>query len=345
MPRVLIFVFAVLAAAGAATAVYFLRENRALRDELAALRTLPRAAADAPASPVVATAPPEPATVEAAPAAAPSVSPGPASARDSGRRNAGDRRERGAEFLAQALSDPEARAAMLTRMKGEIDRRFGDYFVKLGLNETQIEALRTILAERQMARMEAGMLERTADSDQARTDAQAWRDAKLASTEAEINAMLGPDGMKNLQGYLDSAPQRQVVDDIARRANYVGAPLSSEASDQLLAAVQKASAETPLPSLPGRGRWNGADGEGGTRQPITAETVSTYMQDLRMRNQAIIDEARTFLTQPQLEALADQQIDEIQQTEAQLNFMLRNPDARGAMGGFRPGGGSRGPGG
>jgi hypothetical protein len=340
MPRALMIVVLFLAVAAAGTAVIFYQENRVLREELAALRARPPAASPAGTGSNVSLPATDPSTTPVAqtkpvgPSAPPASGNTAGPARERPRRD-GEWRDRGQEFMAQALADPESRAAMLSRGKSQIDRMFGDYFVKLGLNETQIEALRTLLAERQMVRMESGMLERTAGNAQERADAQAFRGAKLAATEADINSILGPDGVKNLQAHLDSAPQRQVVDDIARRATYAGAPLSSEASDRLLATVQQVSADIPLPPLPGRGRWNGGGAEASS---FTAETAATYMQDLRTRNQQIIDRSRAFLSQAQLEALADQQIDEMQQAEAQLNFMLRNPDAR-------PPGGGRGPGG
>jgi hypothetical protein len=350
MRRLPLILFAVLAFAGGAAAFFLFRENRALRAELAAARGTITSASAVQATPAAVAAPAPSATdaVQVS-AAVPTISEAavegaPARPRASTRRE-GDRRDRGQEFFARALADPESRAAMLSRAKSPVDRMFGDYFVKQGLNETQIEALRTLLAERQLARMESGMLERSAETDQERADAKTWRESKLATTEADINSILGADGLKNLQAYLDSAPQRQVVDDIARRANYSGAPLSSEVSDQLVEAVRQASADVPLPRLPGTGRWNGGDDSNTARQPLTAETASAYLQDLRTRNQQIIERARGFLTQPQLEALADQQIDEMQQAEAQLNFMLRNPDARGPGRGFGGGDGGRGPGG
>ncbi len=313
------------------------RENAALRRELAGAPAAPAVASVPKAADDPVKAPPAAQSTAADAAAQPDAS---AVTRETPPRRPFDRRARGQEFFAQALADPQARAAMLTRIKSEIDRRFGDYFVKLGLNETQIEALRSIMADRQLARMQAGMLERTAETDQERADAQSWRDTKLASTEADINAILGPDGLKNLQGYLDSAPQRQVVDDVARRATYAGAPLTDDVNGKLLAAIQQASAEHPVPQMPGPGRgfWGG----GADRAPITQDSVNTYLNNLRAQNQQVIESARGFMTQPQLEALADQQIDQMQQAEAQMKFLLENPDVRdfaGRRGGRGPGGG------
>jgi hypothetical protein len=341
MPRVLMSVLAVLVAAATATAVILFRQNRALRDELAQLRASNELEAEAaPSSTPAQVVAPVP-EVASPPPAAPAESV-PAreatAARPNPRRDSADRRGRGQEYFALALADPEYRAAMLTRAKGQVDRMLGDYLVKLNLDEMQIETLRTLLAERQLARMESGMLERSAETEQERLDAQAWRDTKLAATESDINAILGPDGLKNLQSYLDSAPQRRVIDDIARRASYAGAPLTNEASDRLLAAVQQASADVPLPDIPGWGRGMRGDDQGGQRESLTPDVAANYLRELRARNQRIIEQAREFLTQSQLEALADQQIDEMQQTEAQLNFLVRNPDARGLGGGRGPGG-------
>lgn len=337
MKRWPLVVLGLVSATALVTVFVLVRENLALRRDLAAARAVqPDVIASAPAAaldPAGRSAETISPAVEAPPAP---TSAGEQPPEDTQRRRGQDRRDRGAETFARALSDPDARAAMLTRMKSEVDRRFGDYFVKLGLDEFQIEALRTVLAERQLARMDAGMLERTAETDEERAEAKAWRDAKLASTEAEINGLLGPDGFKNLQGYLDSAPQRQLVDDIARRASYAGAPLSDEANSRLVAALSQARTDHPVPQLPGPGRggWNG----GGDFGPITPERVEEYLGNLRAQNQQVIEQSRSFLTQPQLEAIVDQQLDQLQQAEAQLNFMLRNPDVRGPGGDGRAGG-------
>lgn len=335
MKRLPVFVPGLVAALAVGAAALLAIQNAALRRELAAVRAglpqpvaevavaapeesaNPSRSADDDASADAGPLPAANATSDAAPAATPRAVPP--------RRF--DGRDRGTEFFARVLADPDARAAMLSRLKGEMDRRFGDYFVELGLNEVQIEALRSLLAERQMVRMESRLLRRAAETDQERTEADAWRDATLASTEEEINAILGPGGVDKLQAYLEHAPQRQVVDAIATRASYLGAPLSEEANRRLQETVRQVTTENPLPELPGPGRgpWGGGEGDFG---PITPENVSRYLQNLRAQNERIIDEARSYLTRPQLEALADQQIEQMQQVEAQLNFMLRNPDAR-----------------
>ncbi|MGH8019208.1 MAG: hypothetical protein ACREIA_13120 [Opitutaceae bacterium] len=327
-----------LALAASATAVHFYSENRSLRRELAALQETPRhdppmtrdAAVVSPALPAV---PPDAPTAAAAASEAIQPAP-PARAEDDEDRERLDRRLRGMERMGLMLTDPEARAATLGRMKTGVDRMYGDLFVRLGLNELQAETLRTLLAERQLAQMESGFLMRSAESDEERAEARAWREEKLAGLDSGVEAILGEDGNETLLEYARSGSQRNAVADVSRRASYHGAPLDQGASDRLVQVMRAAQAEYPV-------SINNRRGSDDARRVMTPETVESVLAQQTAQNQAILSQSREFLTQSQLEALADKQVEDFENLQSQLNFQLRNPDlaegSRGMRYGRRPG--------
>ncbi|MBE2216017.1 MAG: hypothetical protein IAE82_19240 [Opitutaceae bacterium] len=333
--RIAFGVLTLLAVAASATAVHYYLENDELRRQLLtasseAASPASQAADIQAANPTVAAAAPG---REEAPPAPPEEQAGPPPGAGA-RRD--ERRARMAEMAGRLANDPEARAAMLGRMKSEVDRVYGDLFVKLGLNEDQADMLRSLLAERQMARLEGEMAARVAGDDAARAAARTTADTRMQSIESGINALLGPDGVGVIDDYQRSQPMRQAVSDVARRASYAGVPLSTEAGDRLVAAMQSAAQEHPVSTSAG---WR--------RETLTQQAVDTQLATLRAQNEAVLTQAREFLSQAQLEALVARQIEQYEQTQAQLNVRLRNPDVPfigGGPGGPSPGefGGRRG---
>lgn len=332
MKRPLLFSLIALLAVSSTAAVYFYRENLRLRQQLADTgRPAEHAAARAVANTTDAPVSPRSEVADAANVGVDSSNVSPEERRENVRaQRFGDRRNRGQETMARMLTDPAMREAMLTRMKGQVDRQFGDLFVRLGLNEDQAEVLRTLLAERQLARMQSNFLGRSSGEDeQARLEAENWQEREEATIEAGIEAILGPDGMETLREYQRTSGERQVVANISQRASYMGAPLDAAASDQLVNLFAAAEEKYPVsrnPALPRRG----ADAA-----PLTQQSLNQYLGELQTRNQAVLTEAKAFLAPAQVEALAAQQLEQYEQTAAQLDFQLRNPDISGRGGDFR----------
>lgn len=346
-PRVLVPVLALVTAGSSGAAVFLFRQNAELRSRLA-LRSVgvveTPAVASAVAEPgdtsgAAAVTAPQQNLPSAGAVAVTEIAPPtpPAPGRPSPRF---DRRERNAEAMARMLTDPEMRAAMLTRMKSRVDRQFGALFAKLGLNEVQAETLRTLLAERQMARLEGGMLERSGEDDASRDQAAAWRDSKLGSIEDGIASILGPNGAQILRDYQASMPQRDFVDDINRRAGLAGAPLALNESEKLVEVLRAVEQQIPAPAPDAGLRGGGA----ATPAPLTQQAVDRFVAQQEAQNREVLARAKGFLSQPQLDALADRQLTDLEATRAQLNFQLRNPDLpAGMMGAFGgPGGGGGG---
>jgi hypothetical protein len=63
-------------------------------------------------------------------------------------------RNRGANRFAEILADPEISLLMKNQQKAELDGRYAAIFKRLGLSGPEVEALKELLAEKQLARME-----------------------------------------------------------------------------------------------------------------------------------------------------------------------------------------------
>jgi len=337
MKRPVLFSLVAMLAASTTAAVYFYRENVRLRLALEGVAPMVAQAVDD--APVAVPTDSEDASQSGTSDSA-NIAAGPEQTEREERRanfraqRGGDRRERGQETRARMLTDPAMREVMLTRMKSQVDRQFGDLFVSLGLNEDQAEMLRTLLAEQQMARTQSNFLQRaSSDDEQARLEAENWQQRELATIEAGIKEVLGPDGMEILSDYQSTASERQQVANISQRASYMGAPLDGPTSDKLVDVILAAEESNPVSRNPGTSR------RGGPAEPLTQQAASQYLGELQAQNQAVLADAQKFLAPSQLEALAAQHLEQFEQASAQLDFQLRNPDLNTGGGDFRGGGG------
>lgn len=229
------------------------------------------------------------------------------------------RRNRDIAMLAEMLADPELSALMLTQQKAGLDSRYAALFRQLGLDPKETEALKNLLAERQLARMEAGVMVRTEGLD--RNDRTGMRELILDAdndVEAKLRGLLGPDNFNTLKTYEQSAGERMRVDRFALRLSYSAAPLQTYQSDalvQLLASVSQ-------PRSPGRN--------------ATAQETASYTQARQAYETEVLSRAQSVLSPVQVEAL--KQYQQEQADQARLSSLLPGRMREGLEGRGRPGG-------
>ncbi len=211
------------------------------RRELAALRAAPtlqvtRSEFTAPAAP--AALPAAPAAVAQAealvaePAERPQDGPG-----------AGQRGERGGpggggRFMAQMaelMKDPEFAAAWKLEQEARIDQRYGSLFAQLNLPPDKLAALRELLAERENAGREvfASAVAQGLNPREARDQLRELAGELEAEVDANISTTLGAHVLDSIKSYNNSAPQRNVVNDLSQRLVATGQTLNSSQSTAL----------------------------------------------------------------------------------------------------------------
>jgi hypothetical protein len=137
--------------------------------------------------------------------------------------------------MAELMQDPEFAAAMKIEQEARLDARYGALFKQLNLPPAQLAELKALLAEREAAGRDVWMTAREQGLDpRANRDQLRELSANLqAEVNANIKATLGESVYSALETYNATAPQRNTVNDFARRLDYSGQPLNDAQSAQL----------------------------------------------------------------------------------------------------------------
>jgi len=301
-------------AAGAVLSAYLFQENRSLQT---ALEQAHRAVgpSDDPQETRIA----EPAVVVAAPPQEPIEVAEPVS-----RRPGPDRFDR----FRRMMEDPNFQSVMLERSKSGIERAYAGLFRALDLDEEGVEILKTLLAERSMMERQAAFQWRAGlDDPEALLEAELRLEENLAQIDRSLAEVLGEEKHATYDYYQDTLPQRQSVDELTRRLSYSGTPLTEERAEVLvgvMAAVENSHTYTLDLAQLSRPE----------RSLVTEIDVALYLDEKESLNRIILSEAAEVLEQDQLEALAEQQMREVEQLENRASFGL---GFRGGFGG-PPGG-------
>ena len=275
-------------------------------------------------------APPRVASARSAETAAPDTAtedPNTDSTSPQDRRNAF--RQRGAERFAELLANPEIASLLLSQRKAMLDTRYAALFKQLGLTPEETEKLKTLLAERQMGRMETGAVARA--EGVSRSDGDTMRDLMKQSdqeSDAQLQALLGPDRYNTLKTYEQTATQRSQVSQFATRLSYTAAPLQQYQSDAMVQVL----AANPPPQAPG---WGASEDE-----------TAAYLKNLQDYNAQIYSRSSTILSPDKLTALQQMQQEVVDRAKL-ATLVGRRFGGGGGGGGFRGGngggGGSGGP--
>lgn len=264
------------------------------------------------------------------------------------------RREARAAQLERALAafdDPELRMDMIERQMERLDRGYADFFKRLGLPPEEIDALKTLMAERNLIRMESSMRASAASDEERAAIREDYRN-QFATLSEDIDALLGEEDAQKLKRYSNTLQYRGEVESFERSLSYSETPLSNRQAEGLVNVYAKVNRDfeysVDISQLQGRGRGRDA-------APLTQELVDTYYQEREIYDAMLLEQAATVLNEAQLASLAAQQISEREREQRQAQLALENANvsdelgggfSRGGFGGVRGGpggfGGGRG---
>jgi hypothetical protein len=211
--------------------------------------------------------------------------------------------------FAAAMNSPEAMHLLSLQQKAALDNRYAALFKQLNLSPADLDKFKSLLVEKQSAIMDVMAAARAQGLDpQANRDQiQALIQSTQADVDSSIRAQLGDAAYAQYQGYEQTLPQRNVVDQLNTRLSYSATPLSDTQSAQLVqilsdtaAPANGNAANNPVRALLGNG------GNGGTAR-ITDAAVA---------------QAQTVLDAQQTAALQSLQAE--QQASAQLRQLMRS---------------------
>jgi len=192
----------------------------------------------------------------------------------------------GHEFVAR---HPEVKRAVLDLHRSQIAGQFGPFFKQRGFTPEQIEAFTNAMMHG------AGVFRMVPDADGRLMvlSVPTWGDVdKRREEEAQLGALLGADGIRQLQAYIQLLPARKLTAQLAGALYFTPTPLTPAQADQFVQVVADVRAAPGARS--GATDWN-----------------------------AILTHAQGVLLEPQLAALARFQAPE--QFNAAMNqAILRN---------------------
>jgi hypothetical protein len=220
-------------------------------------------------------------------------------------------RRRGANRFAELLADPEVVELMMVQRKGELDGRYAALFKKLNLSAEETDALKTLLAEKRLARMETNAVARAEGIGG--NDREMMQELVRESdeeVEARMRELLGNDRYGKLQEYESTTQERARVQQPDLRLSYSQAPLLPYQSEALVAIY---AAAPPEPRLTGRN--------------VTAEETTAYFNQLQAYDAQIYTRAQTILNATQLESF--RQIQNERMDRARLNALMRSRSESG----------------
>ena len=255
-----------------------------------------------------------------------------AASAEAGRAGGRFNRRGGFANLSTLLDNPEFNKLWTQQQKDRVKLAYSDLFKQLKLSPDQADKLNNLLVERQESILDVLAAAREQGVG-GRDQIGALIQQANASVDSQIQSLLGPDGYAQYNNYLQTAPQRNQVNELQTRLAAAGVPQLQDYQTQQLAQIL---AQNSAPAGGGngggpRGGGGGFGGMGGIMgglfgNNVTGPTITP----------TAVTQAGTVLTGDQLQSL--QQMQQEQAAQQQLQSLLRQTFMNGGQGGGQGGG-------
>jgi len=230
--------------------------------------------------------------------------------------------------FASLMDRPDAARLMALQQKAQIDARYAALFKKLALPPDKLAQFKSLLGDWLSAPIDVLAAGSQQDINPI-ADPQAFRQlvqATQAQIDDKIKALLDPASYTEYQNYVQTEPQRAVVNQLQQSLSYTDTPLTPAQADQLTQILAQ--------TAPNRGPAMGAGtavayvAKSGSGGQVAAVAVGPPPVDggplMAAGGSAVTDaaitQAQSVLSAPQLQAL--QQIQQQQQAAAQLRQQM-----------------------
>lgn len=227
--------------------------------------------------------------------------------------------------LASLLNRPAAQRLLALQQKAQVDARYGALFEELGLPSDKLARLKSLLGDRLSTPIDA-LAVASQQGISPVDDSQAFRQlvaGAQSQIDNKIQTLLDPAEYAQYQNYLQTEPQRAVVNQLQQALSYTDAPLTPEQANQM---VQILAATSPTPAGSPAGRVgvayvNAKGTDGGTFVSVGIPPAGGFagVGDIPITNETI-SRASGVLSDPQLHAL--EQIQQQQQAALQLRQQI-----------------------
>ncbi len=223
--------------------------------------------------------------------------------------------------MASLLNRPDAVRLMALQQKAQVDARYAALFKKLALPPAELAKLKGLLGDKLAAPIDVLAAAGEQGVDPVRNPQefhQLVEDAQ-AQIDNQIKALLDPGSYAQYQNYVQTEPQRAVVNELQQSLSYTDTPLNGAQADQL---VQILAQTVPAQSVTNFAYVGRSDGPNG---PVVAVGTSApggmgFMFGSSPITDAAMTQAQAVLSPPQFQAL--QEIQQQQQAAAQLRQQM-----------------------
>jgi len=230
--------------------------------------------------------------------------------------------------FASMMERPETARLMAIQQKAQVDARYAALFRKLGLTPDKLAQLKSLLGEKLSTPVDVLTAASQQDINPMQNPQEFRQLVQSAQSEVDekIKSVLDPTAYAQYQDYLQTEPQRAVVNQLQQSLSYTDAPLSAAQADQLTQILADNSPARASGAVSATSvafvRSAGSDGNGvvaAVPPPSDGGMVGFFAGGGAITDAAMA-QAQTVLSPAQIQALQD--IQQQQQAAAQLRQQM-----------------------
>ena len=225
--------------------------------------------------------------------------------------------------FAAMFKDPQMKEMMHAQQKMVVEQMYGGLYKKLSMTAAEEDSLRKLLADRQVALMDAGLAAMGAGD--AKTPAPDTKAIK-ADYDKQLQDFLGPQAYAVFQQYDETVAERVQLN-LFKQSLSADNALTGQQEDDLIAAMYQARKALPENSL--------ANNQMSDPSKLTEDSITQAMKIQDQLQKQYTQSASTILTPAQLDQFTkfQQQMSSMQAAGmkmAQQMFGQKKPDAPAA---------------
>ncbi len=215
--------------------------------------------------------------------------------------------------LRKMMETPGMRDMMRKQQEMQVEMTYGPLFKRLNLDDTEKENFRQILSNRASNQTEAGLKLMDANITEAdRKKIVTDMDVQKKQSDADIQKFLNNgDDYKTFQSWEDTRAERMQLQ--MGESQFSDAPLSDEQREQLIKLMADARKQpgTSVPDLNEARNLNMAN--------LTEEAITRQLQSHDATDGRVLQQAASFLSPPQVQALKKMQ----EQSRSMMEMSLK----------------------
>ena len=189
------------------------------------------------------------------------------------------------------MKDPQMKEMIRAQQKMVLDQMYGPMLKNLNRPENEVDALKELLLQRQMALVEAGRSAMSASETERNASVEATKTLK-EDYDKRIKDLLGPQDYEVFQQYELTAPERMQLQ-MFKGSLPADAALTDQQESDLLAAMYEERKAVPPSSL--------MNNKAPDPSQLTEENIAEALKQMEQLQKRYAERAAAILTPAQLE--------------------------------------------